>query len=258
MKMVGLLMTHASAQPLYDAVARRAGLVLSVPAPDGLIHYKSHFLAEEPAGVWVESVGEPPLLDALIAHGQFVGVSFRGGDARHVFATPLLARQPAFCLGDELTGPALLLAFPAEVRAMQRRSSYRVAVPLDGELAVRCWRISKRAHLRDRPMSAQEVLTEVRDISLGGLGVVFRGSEGQRPKVSTEDRLRVELRYRQTELLLEGRMRPCRSAAGSAIRTGVRFVFMYQGIQDRRILAQLTRIVGQLQRQEVRSRRLTG
>lgn len=96
-------MTHASAQPLYDAVARRAGLVLSVPAPDGLRHYKSHFLADEPTGVWVESVGEPALLDVLIARRQFVGVSFRAGDALHVFAAPLLARQPALCLGEELT-----------------------------------------------------------------------------------------------------------------------------------------------------------
>ena len=250
-------MTTASAQPLYDAVARRAGLVLSVPAPQGLRHYKSHFVGEEPTGVWIESAGEAGLLDALIAEGRLVGVSFRGGDARHVFASPLLARQSGYEMGDDLTGPALLLAFPTEIRAVQRRSSYRVRVLPGSELSVRCWRMARRADLRDKPMDAQELVTEMRDISLGGLGVIFRGRDGQPPKVNIEDRLRIQVRYRELDLLLEGRMRPGAAPSGLGLRAGIRFVFIYGGIQDRRTLGKLTKIVGELRRLEARHRRQT-
>lgn len=250
-------MADATTQPLFDAVARNAGLVLSLPAADGLRHCKSRFLGEDQHGLWVCSAGDEELLDRLIGSARPVGVSFRGGDVRHVFVSPILRKEMFFEIHEGVTTSALLLAFPAEVKAMQRRNSYRVRVSPETELVVRCWRMNRRVELRDKPGPAQELSVEVRDISLGGLGVIFHPSQGQAAKVAPEDRLRVEMKYGRFELLIEGRMRggPATPAA-SSFRSGIRFCFLQEGIEDRQALTRLTKIVGELQREEVRYQRL--
>lgn len=249
-------MNQSSAQPLFDAVARRAGVVLSLPGPQRLIHLKSYFLAAHDAGVWVKTVGDEHVLQQLIANGQPIGVSFRGGDTRHVFASPLLRHEPDHELEPGASANALLLAFPTEIKAVQRRSSYRVRVSPDSELSARCWRMSRRARLQDRPTNAQQLTMQVCDISLGGIGVLFFGADNQDPKVTCEDRLRVELAYGDAQLLIEGRMRKPDATKPGSIRTGIRFVFLQEGIRDRKALSQLTRIVSQLQREEARHRRI--
>ena len=250
-------MADPTTQPLFDAVARGAGLVLSLPSPQGLAHCKSRFLGEDQHGLWVSSTGDAALMDEVIASGRSVGVSFRGGDVRHVFATTVLRKELYFELHEGVTTAALLLAFPSEVRAMQRRNSYRVRVPQESELVVRCWRMTRRAGLRDKPLGTNELALEIRDISLGGLGVIFHGAEGQPPKVTTEDRLRLELKYEKFEMIIEGRMRPTQiDPAAKSIRTGIRFCFGQNGIEDRQCLTRLTRIVGDLQREEVRYQRM--
>jgi len=249
-------MDHSSAQPLFDAVARRAGVVLSLPGPQRLSHFKSYFLATHDAGVWVKTVGDPDSLQELITSAAPIGVSFRGGDTRHVFAAPLLRHEPNHELEDGAAADALLLGFPTEIKAVQRRSSYRVRVSPDSELSARCWRMSRRARLADRPTLAQQLSLQVCDISLGGIGVLFFGDGALPPKVTCEDRLRIELSHGEHQLLIEGRMRKPDSAKPGSIRTGIRFVFLQEGIRDRKALSQLTRIVSQLQREEARHRRL--
>lgn len=245
-------------QPLFDAVARGAALVISLPTREGLRHCKSHFLGEDQHGVWVSTAGEEDLVDRLIVGKRPVGVSFRAGDVRHVFVSPVLRKELYFEARDGTTTAALLLAFPTDVKAMQRRSSYRVRIPPETDLSVRCWRMSRRADLHDKPVAAQEIATEVRDISLGGLGVTFHGSTGEPPRVGPEDRLRIELRYRDFELLIEGRMRPVpqQPPQASSLRTGIRFRFLQEGIEDRQTLTRLTKIVGELQREEARYQRM--
>jgi hypothetical protein len=245
---------------LNDAVARNAGIVLSLPSAGLLRHHKSRFLSESPEGFWVESIpSERPLVEELIRTQQPAGISFQSGTTKVVFATPVLRLDLAYRVNDETETPALLMAMPAEVKAIQRRHNYRVAVPAGSDISVKVWRIPERAYLRDRPMAAQQVKCEVRDVSLGGLGVVFRGEEGQPPKVSEEDRLRVEVTFGDLAFLLEGRMRKPTAAANtdpSMIRSGIVFKPLDQDIEGRQTLAALTRIVGLLQRDEVRRHRL--
>lgn len=249
-------MDNSSAQSLFDAVARGATVVLSLPAGERLVHHRSGFLGENDKGVWVRTVVDPKRASELISSRHPIGVSFRGGDTRHVFAAPILAHDPDYELPSGTTADALLLGFPTAIKAIQRRSSYRVRVSTETELKARCWRLARRARLQDKPLAVAELPLEVRDISLGGLGVNFLGTRDQPPRVACEDRLRVELRYRENHLLLEGRMRKPDSIANGCIRAGVRFVFLQEGIRDRKSLAQLTRIVGQLQREEARLRKI--
>ena len=243
---------------LLDGIARSAGVVLSLPRADGLRHHKSRFLAETPAGFWVAAApGEHRLIESLIASQQPAGISFRNGHLKVVFASPIQRRDPLYRVNTAASVDALLLSFPSEIKAVQRRASYRVAVPPDCDLTARAWRIPPEAHLPARPLASQELACEIRDISAAGVGLTFRGAGGGPPEVTGADRLRIELTHRGGKLLLEGRMRyPVEPPREETVRAGVQFLPLPDTKAGRQAKAQLTRIVGELQREEVRRVRL--
>jgi hypothetical protein len=75
--------------------------------------------------------------------------------------------------------------------------------------------------------------------------------------VSIEDRLRIELSHGANKILLEGRMRhPVQPNKENSMRAGVQFKALEDNLGGRQVQAQLTRIVGELQREEVRRFRL--
>lgn len=243
---------------LREAVARNSGVVLSLPSAGILRHHKSRFLSEAQDTFVLESIPEEhALIHELIEQKKPVGVSFKNGTTKIVFATPIMRLELNYQVNATTIVPALFLEIPAQVKAIQRRNNYRVAIPTSSEMAVRVWRIAKHAYLRDRPLAAQQIGCALRDISLGGLGVTFQGEDGAGPKVTTEDRLRIELTCGETSLLLEGRMchvQPLTEA--SVLKAGVQFKGLHQDIEGRQVLAKLTRIVGVLQREEARRHRL--
>jgi hypothetical protein len=243
---------------LKDAIARNSSAVLSLPSAGLLRHHKARFLAEAPDGFWVESVPEEkPLVEELIAAKKPAGISFKSGVNKVVLASPILRREPAYRVNADTTVEAILLAFPEVVRASQRRNNYRVRVWPETELSIRVWRVAEKAYLGDRPMAAQEVQAELRDISVGGIGVTFTGKAGEPPKVSAADRLRIELSYSGTPVLLEGRMRePGGPVQPGILRTGIQFKALQGDLEGRQRLALLTKIVGELQREEARRTRM--
>lgn len=243
---------------VLEAVARNAAAVLSLPSAGMLRHHKSRFLAESDEGIWVQSVpSERPLVKALIDGKQALGVSFRSGVHRVAFTAAVLRHDSRYPINADTVVEALLLARPTQVKSTQRRANYRVAVGPDAGLGVRVWQIDERTHVNERPSSARELVCELRDISLGGLGVIFRPKDDKRPDVVENDRFRVELMYEGVAMLIEGRMRsPTTFEADHSIRTGIQFTSLEDNLQGRQLMAQLTRIVGTLQREEARRRRL--
>ena len=243
---------------LLDAIARNSGIVLSLPSAGMLRHHKSRFLSESAAGFWVESAPEDAaLIDSLIASQQPAGISFKNGPLKVVFAAPILKRQQGHRINATTEVEGLLFSFPSEIKAIQRRNNYRVRIPTGAELSVRCWRIPEQANLADRPQAVQELPCELRDISIGGVGLTFKNKKGEPVKVSTEDRLRIELSTTTGQILVEGRMRhPVEPAKADVVRAGVQFKALENNLDGRQTLALLTRIVGELQREEVRRFRL--
>jgi c-di-GMP-binding flagellar brake protein YcgR len=233
--------------------------VLSLPSAGMLRHSKSRFLAEADGGFWVESApGERALVAELIAQQKPCGISFKSGITKVVFATPIVEHAPEYRINAETVVEALRLIEPAEIKAVQRRNNYRVSVTGDTEMSMRVWRVAEKAYLNDRPMAAQEITARIRDLSLGGAGVIFTGKDGESPKVSIEDRLRIELHYGETTIILEGRMRnpTGRSPDKDKLITGIQFKALQEDLEGRQKQAQLTKIVGELQRAEVRRMRL--
>ena len=245
--------------PLWAAVARNSAVVLSLPSAGELRHHKSRFLAPADEGFWVQSVDdERGLIDTLIASHQPVGVSFRTGNKRFVFPAPVLRFDERFAVNPALTAPALLLRAPASLHVIQRRTNYRVHVSPDSGLSVRVWRIGATAYVRDRVSSSQEILAELRDLSVGGMGVNLFAKDGVPPRVSSADRLKVQLTFNDLCLILEGCLRYPREIPGDAktVRAGINFKIMQGSIEGRQTVAVLTRVLGELQRTELRRLRL--
>ncbi len=252
-------MIDANASILQDAILRNAPMVLSLPSAGMLRHHKSRFLEEWDDGFWVESAPQDAkLVEELINTGQSCGISFRSGQTKVVFSTPALRREPAYRVNSELTVEAVLMKRPQQVKKVQRRENYRVHIPMDsGWLNVRIWRIGQKVDLRERPMDAQEIPTQVRDLSITGIGVIFSGADNQPPRIIAEERLRIELRREGQGLLLEGRIcYPTEPPTQPTVRAGIQFVHLSDGIEGRQVQSQLARIVNDLQREEIRRYRL--
>jgi c-di-GMP-binding flagellar brake protein YcgR len=259
-------------RPLWDAIDRSAGAVVSLPTGGTLRHFKSRFLRADGSGFWVQSPGDDPqLADHVIALGQLAGVSFMAGQAKVVFAAQVLERRPDFCNDEQGRIEALLLRWPEGVRAVQRRSNHRAKVPLNSVVSVRAWRMSKYAALRDRPSPSSELDVRARDLSVGGIGLLVmpppprqplagqtipQPEPGRTAALAVDQRLRVEVRYEELEILVEGRVCHVNDSPDLVQRVGVQFRYRESAIDGKQILWKLTRIVGHLHREEVRRWRL--
>ena len=249
---------------LREAIARNAGMVLSLPHAGRLRHHKSRFLADAGDGFWVESVpAERIVVEELIATARPAGVTFRDGENKVIFAAQIQHLEPHYCRSaavDDVGAAvveALLLKFPAEVRAVQRRKNFRVPVRELVDLQVRVWLLGEQAHLRDKPPAGREIDCEARDVSVGGIGLTIRGVQGKTSALCENDRVRVQLTLRGTTALLEGRVRyPPRASQGGAFRAGVQFRTLTDSREDRTAGSQLVKIVNDLQRELIRRKKL--
>jgi c-di-GMP-binding flagellar brake protein YcgR len=251
-------MQDADRELLHDAIARNAAAVLSLPSAGMLRHHKSRFLAEADEGFWIESAPqEKSLVEELIASQQSCGIAFKHGVNKVVFASPITARQSDYRINADTTVEAVLMRFPQQIKAVQRRNNYRAPIPAGSDITLKIWRMGPGVHLRDRPLAAQAIAVQLRDLSIGGMGVIFTGQDNQPPKVTNDDRLRIELTLNGEPLLLEGFMKhPQGKLTTPTVRAGLQFKDLGNDIEGRRILAALTRLVGELQRAEVRRYRL--
>jgi c-di-GMP-binding flagellar brake protein YcgR len=229
--------------------------VLSLPSAGMLRHCKSRFLGHAPEGFWVESAADQgPLIQELLARGGACGVSFKSGTVKVICAAPLLRRDERYRVNAQTTLEALLLAYPQQLQSVQRRATYRVQVaPERDDLAVRLWRIGRQAAIEDMPPESQHMPVRLRDISTGGIGVMLLGAI----RLGSEERLRIELAAAGRTLLLEGRLRYLAEAATEPnVAAGIAFWNLSQDLTGRRALAQLHRLVGDMQRREIRRLRL--
>jgi c-di-GMP-binding flagellar brake protein YcgR len=245
---------------LDAAIARNGGVVVSFLRGDRFTHHKSRFLADDPDGCWVEaSSSARGMIDEMMATGRQAGVSFKAGGNRGIFAAAVLRRERQFHVTAFATVDAILLQRPEEIRIIQRRHDYRVAITEDSELAIRIWRLGRHADLREPPSSKNELVTLLRNLSVGGLGVTFRANGDVPPRVSCDDRLRVELTVPSgKQLLLEARMRhPQKPPEGAMeVRAGLQFKVLDDDLDARGARAMLVKVVGEIRRREVRRYRL--
>jgi hypothetical protein len=246
-------MADRNSEILLEAVARNLPAIVSLPSAGMLRHHKSRLVGDLEGGILVQAPAEETsLIDELIRNQTPCGVSLRIGVSKVVFTSPIRRVERGWKLNDDLAVDALLLEFPKQILAAQRRSDYRVEIPPDTDISIRVWRMSGHDQLQTEPMAATEVKAGIRDLSMGGVGVTLIGQEGQAPKICVEDRLRIELKCEGEAMILEGWMRPPNAPPqGDRIVTGIQFKKLQNDFEGRQKLAQLARIVGKLHRREL-------
>lgn len=248
---------NSAKESLAQAIARNSAAVLSLPSAGMLRHYKTRFLADGEGGFWIESVtNEAALIDELIVKQSPVGIAYKSGETKVIFASPIWRRQPDFSLNNDSKIEALLLAMPQDLKAVQRRAAYRVLIPSACPLGVRVWRIPEHAVLRDRPSATLEMAVRPRDISIGGVCLLAPAKDGEAQKIITDQRLRLQLSYEGIDALVEGRAKHVSANPDKSLRIGVQFKKLENDLEGRQNLSKLTTIVGQLHREEVRRIRL--
>src|SRR3954469_2454934 len=111
-------MVNTSQDTLREAIARNSGAIISLPSAGILRHHKSRFLADAGDGFWLESVpAERPLVDELVTSQKPVGISFKSGNNKVVFTTPISHREPQYAVNAQLRVEAILLPVPEQVKA---------------------------------------------------------------------------------------------------------------------------------------------
>ena len=247
-------MSDKGAEIVHEAVARSLSAVLSLPSAGMFRNHKSRFIGALEGGILVQAPADDGALIAeLLRTKKPCAVSFRSGIYKAVFTVPIRRSEPGWRLNDQTTLDALLLDFPGQIKVTQKRSDYRVEIPPNTEIAARIWRLGKEDDLMAEPAPGKEVTAEILDMSIGGIGVRLIGSEGQKPKISVEDRLRIALMIEGSGLMIEGGMRPPHVLPeGDTIVTGIKFKELKDNLEDRRTSDRLLRIVGELQRKELR------
>ena len=246
---------HDNKQTLSDAVARSAAAVLSLSTDGQIRHFKTRFLGESELGIWVEvpdlAVG---LVNDVYSANQELGVSFLSNHRRLSFVTTIVQIDPEFRINETVTTTAIQVAPAVDIKVVQRRSAYRVSVPADSDLMVKVWRIPDHVHISDRPPASQEIKVQVQNLSTGGMLVQLENVGRRSPKLGPEQRLRIELRYQELELLLGGRVRRDDRPNHSNL-AGIIFKIDEDDLDGRQNLAALARIVGDLSQEEVKRAR---
>jgi c-di-GMP-binding flagellar brake protein YcgR len=262
-------MADDTQQILDDAVARNLGIVLSLPSAGMLRHHKSRFLAVADDGIWIECPHDDrALIDDLMQRKLSAAVSFKSSVNKTSFVSQIVKRDDKHQINAQTVVEALLISRPAEIKSVQRRTDYRVRLHESAELSVKIWRIAEQADLQVPPSATAEVKVQMRDISSGGMGItVFPPAEetatmAQKMGLMSDERLRIELRAGEHQLIIEGRVRHAPRNDDKAIaekrpqRVGVQFSKLGSDLEGRRSLATLTRIIGEMQREEARRARL--
>jgi hypothetical protein len=137
--------------------------------------------------------------------------------------------------------------------ARDRRRFYRAGILPLSALRVRIWKIPYGVSLKTRPMPSQELRIDARQLCIGGLTIAL-----DTPEVTTRDRLRIEILYRDQVALVEGRLRaapPGAEVAPESCQTGVVFHGRETDIAFRASRSCISKIVGYVQREELRHRR---
>jgi hypothetical protein len=138
----------------------------------------------------------------------------------------------------------------------ERRSYYRATVPVDSILRVRLWKIAPGTPLGHAPKPSQELKLTVRNICIGGLGITVHAKNGQPPPIDRKERLRLEVKYGEIELLVEGRLRNTMppSETDGTIITGLQFHGRQGNLDFQKAQFGLSTIVGSIQREEIKYR----
>jgi hypothetical protein len=105
-------------------------------------------------------------------------------------------------------------------------------------------------------MSTAAMAIDIRDFSAGGCGGTWKRRKDE-PKLVPDQRLRVEIDSVIGKLILDARVRfAAELNEPELVRLGIQFSLNANSIPDRQKMLQINKLMGELQRMELRRKRL--
>lgn len=232
---------------LQQCVETRRHVVLTHHNPGGWRTYKSKFVACDATArtlkVEVIMPSDEPN-DLAPKPGDTLGVTFRAGHKKCMFATSVLSRE--YHEGDALFS----MEWPDHLQQLQRRAYERAEPPMNVVVAVRFW----------REQGAQEMSLEARNVRHGQLEDMSAG--GMRVKVVDAGDIELGATYRcaftprpgKPGIVIDAVVRHREALNHGRSSIGFQFVGAETTPEGRRVLDRLARAVGQFQRARSRER----
>ncbi len=249
-------MSATPGEQLRDGIARNVGATLSLPSAGMQRNHSTRLLAEREDGFIIEAPPEDQdLLDRLIFDRTPIALEMKSGQSMLTLSSPVSERLQNFEISPGTCVMALLVQFPEDIRPIQRRSAYRVLLPEHIGLVLRAWRIPEHSMVLDRPLDVLQLNVAARNIAIGGMGFEMRPTEEKLPALKDDQRLRIQMQHAGKEIIVEGRLRYCRTITETLINGGFSFTKLEHDLAGRQTLSLLTALVGNLQRDEIRRHR---
>lgn len=246
-------------QVLNDAAERNLPAVLSAKEEGGWAVCKSRFVAadREQGRLCFEfpgpsALGRPAL---RITPGENIGVAFRRGHKKCIFTATVLARQPV-ALNAQTQVDALEVAWPDEVREVQRRAYYRVSVPGHQNVPVLLWAGGAARRGAVETHESMSYRGRLADISAGGMRLTLTHSKDF--PIQLDEPVGVEFQPEPSApgFLLDAALRHVTLNRDGSLAVGLRFAGLESTAEGRRVLQRLLRVINLFQRQELRRARL--
>jgi len=245
---------------LREAIDRNTPITLSLPSAGMMRAHRSRLLALRDDAILLESIaGQADAIDAIIRTGDPVKVSFRADTQNVEFTTAVLERRRGHRLNAEVEIEALRVARPSNLKVVQRRATYRVAITPDTEVTFKCWRIGEQYDIltAETPPNATMMMIVVRDLSAGGMGGLWKRRMSEPVSLVANQRLRIEISSGGNTVTLDARVRFLDDVpAPDTSRIGIQFTIHPASLADRQKTTLLGKLIGDLQRAELRRMKL--
>jgi c-di-GMP-binding flagellar brake protein YcgR len=183
--------------------------------------------------------------------GEEVEVYFRLGPHRYYFKAQVESRS-VFRSAGGLSLPILMLRRPRHLELRQRRRHHRVSLGPASRLMAQLWPMPK-AGAEARPEAIKAM--EVRDLSAGGLSLLFPHGEGCPVEEGETLILLLPLEAGQPPLKVGGAVLRVSRILEGAIHVAVEFTDLDQSPEGKSAAAAIERFVADREREELRRAR---
>lgn len=238
---------------LAHAIEKRCLCIVTRHGTQGWRTYKSHLLSGDPAAGRL-IIARPQDADDWtdLAGHERIGVTFRRGHKKCMFAARVHASFSRLIAGSEELEDVLELDWPEQLHELQRRVYYRVS-PSGAPIRVRFWRGGVAA----RPDSDEGKMFwgVMQDLSAGGMRILSTD-------VAPDDFVEGDVvgcaftpRRRGDALIVDAVFRHYQTEESSTVSVGLQFVGLETTERGRMTLARLARIVTDYHRAASQPRR---
>ena len=235
---------------IANAIRRQSPCVITCRTAGGWQTHKAKFVSASSATgrLFVEVPrGDGPAEKPLFLPGERLGVSFRRGHKKSMFATAVVGPGPAASGASEGDLECVELAWPDTLQELQRRVYFR-ALPPGRKIHVRFWPGGVAARAKTDGNGPGLFHGMLHDLSAGGMRVLTTGISPETFTVGDTLGCSFTPKPRGDTLVLDATFRHFQRAEDGMVSLGFQFVGLETTERGRNLLVKLARVVTDYQR----------